>query len=528
MSTAACSTPVRALIRLDLPELTWPTRATVTGCTGSRSQAAIRPAAELGFRRGQRERPAVRVGPAAEPAAVHFDQVEAHLPHEAEINDGQQLRLDFGRDRDRPSSREDQNRAMLTGFISIEATQRRVLKAAIPGRGRLQASAIAGSKAAGCPGPTSEATVPCRRRPVAGRPALPARSSEVNGIARARVIVGGPARRRALEPAPDRRRGSVSWAGVNWSTFCWNSRTISAAFWSRGVQWPGISTPCCSGVAWAAFQNLATPHASTQQRRSEPPDLAAEGPSPTANSRPGRRKRAPGTVIRVPQDEGPSGNHGWGSRWVSAPEFDAFLQLLAVDDAQLVGRGNVSLADLQEIPVPDPARRVHKGKGRRRVGGDADPGDEFQQFAQAHPQGDASADRHADLRDGGRVERLVVGLGQAMDQVRLNGRHHGQVDPRDGDGRCRRGQDAMCQNDRSRAAQVHLAQQFVQRLHLQQRLPIGGRQMIEDRLFEPLAAEIGRGKSVARRRQVDGNGLIEQAVEPGVMGLEAAAEVIGK
>ena len=51
--------------------------------------------------------------------------------------------------------------------------------------------------------------------------------------------------------------------------------------------------------------------------------------------------------------------------------------------------------------------------------------------------------------------------------------------------------------------------------------------MIEDRLLEALSAEIGRGKSVARRRQVDGNGLIEQAVKPGVMGLEATAQVIG-
>ena len=121
-----------------------------------------------------------------------------------------------------------------------------------------------------------------------------------------------------------------------------------------------------------------------------------------------------------------------------------------------------------------------------------------------------------------------LAFGQAMDQMRLNGHHHGQVDPGDGDGGRRRGQHAMSQNDRRRAALVHFAQQFMQRLHLQQRLPIGGRQMIEDRLLQPLAAEIGCGKPLARRRQVDGNGLVEQAVEPRVMGLEATPEILGK
>ena len=120
MSTAACSVPVRALIRLDLPELTSP--------TGPRSPAAWRPsgaasgsAAGFVLPRGLRERPAVRVGPSAKPAAVHFDQVKAHLPHEAEINHGQQFLLDSVVTGS-AVRREDQNRAMLTGFISIEAT----------------------------------------------------------------------------------------------------------------------------------------------------------------------------------------------------------------------------------------------------------------------------------------------------------------------------------------------------------------------------------------------------------------------
>ena len=43
--------------------------------------------------------PAVRVGPAAEPAAVHLDQVKAHLPDETEIDHRQHFGLQLGRDR---------------------------------------------------------------------------------------------------------------------------------------------------------------------------------------------------------------------------------------------------------------------------------------------------------------------------------------------------------------------------------------------------------------------------------------------
>ncbi len=52
--------------------------------------------------------------------------------------------------------------------------------------------------------------------------------------------------------------------------------------------------------------------------------------------------------------------------------------------------------------------------------------------------------------------------------------------------------------------------------------------MVEDRLLEPRPAEIRRGKSVVGRRQVDGDGPIEQAVEAGVMRLEATAEVVAE
>src|SRR5271169_2595966 len=51
-----------------------------------------------------------------------------------------------------------------------------------------------------------------------------------------------------------------------------------------------------------------------------------------------------------------------GLRHGCLPERDALTQLFLINLAKLAGIRDVSLADFQKIPVPDPTRRVHERK----------------------------------------------------------------------------------------------------------------------------------------------------------------------
>ena len=311
MSTAACSTPVRALIRLDLPELTCPTRATVTGCMAAEWSGEWAGGRGL-CSRGLRECPAVGVGPAAEPAAVHFDQVKAHLPHETEINHGQQFLLDLGRHR---VGREagGPEAGDVDRVHQHRGDPRGVLNAAVPRRGRLQ-----------------HLPLPDREEPAARdrreEPLFRVVDGEPEGgqhlrhgergerVARSRVIVAGQGDSECLDLALV-EGGVGQLSGRELADFLLEFADDFGRFLVAGRPMAGDLDAVLLGRGVGRFPDFGHAPGQHPAGRTEPPDLPQQSRRPQGiTSQDGVNDHGNGD--QDPQDEGPSGNHGFGSRWV--------------------------------------------------------------------------------------------------------------------------------------------------------------------------------------------------------------------